>query len=289
MHVALVYNPRSGQGHGRGIAESLAHHARRDGHSVDLLPTGPHADDAWNDRVHAACTHAGALVIVGGDGTVRTALAASQRRTPIYHVPAGTENLLARQFGSDATPDRLLSALRRNHVAHVDVGQADGLFTLMTSVGPDAGVLNLLHSNRGESITHLSYAPVILKEYARTRLPRVTIEADGRTIVNQEQGWVVVAVSRSYAFEVNPCPDADPTDGLLDIAFFPVTTPGGMLRAMIASWFRLHSGARRWRAAHVRLSSDAPLPAQSDGDWLGFKPSLDLSVIPQGLPVLLPA
>ena len=289
MRVAMVYNPRSGKGSGQTLADSLIHHVHRAGHDAIPIATCAHPDDAWNSAVRDACAHAGALVIIGGDGTVRTAITASGRSTPVYHAPAGTENLFARQFGADATPARLLAALARRRIARIDLGRAETLFTLMTSAGPDAGVLNRLHATRGAGISHATYGPVILREYLQTTLPHITIDIDGQRAIDHQQGWAVVAVSRLYAFEVNPCPDAHVGDGLLDIAFFPATSPAAMLKAMVSCMFRMEPRVRRFHGRHVRISSDAPLPFQSDGDWLGYKPSLDISILPKALPVLCPA
>ncbi|QKK09344.1 MAG: hypothetical protein HND58_15050 [Planctomycetota bacterium] len=54
------------------------------------------------------------MVAVGGDGTVYHALPQLLRsKTPVYHAPAGNENLFAREFGMTANPATLLGALKR--------------------------------------------------------------------------------------------------------------------------------------------------------------------------------
>src|SRR5678815_1398252 len=113
----------------------------------------------------------------------------------------------------------------RSQVLDVDVGVVtiagtEVPFVLMCSLGPDASVMRRLDEARRGPISHLSYIRPILAELRDPCLPRVTIEVDGKRVVDGQTGMVVIANSRQYAIRIDPAYKASMTDGLLDMVFF---------------------------------------------------------------------
>lgn len=250
------------------------------------------------------------VVIVGGDGTVHHSLEILQReraretgvapgapRAPgaptaavagrvaepgggpaIYHVPTGTENLFAREFGMRRDPASLLRAIERWDVRAIDLGLVRGWpFAIMVSVGPDASVIHRVNAGRDGAITHMSYVGPVIAEALRPSLPRLTIDAEreGKTVrlAEEERGWLVVANMRQYACRIDPCAAAKPDDGLLDVAFFPASISPRLLRWVVRSRLRLNdtalaraAGARFERAQRIAVTSRDPAPVQIDGE-----------------------
>src|SRR5688572_2084966 len=163
------------------------------------------------------------LVVVGGDGAVRLAAASASRAgVPIYHFPSGTENLFAREFGMNQSKKLLISAIEQFEVRSVDVGVANGLlFLSMVSVGYDAEVVHDLAARRGDSISHLSYVIPILTQLKRWQPPHLEVTVDGKPVSETCPGFVVVANSKHYGWQLNPAGRASMSDGLLDVAYFP--------------------------------------------------------------------
>lgn len=302
MGVVVAYNPISGRGVGARAAQRLAERLRGDGHDAALVETGPAAAEPPQE----VFDEARALVVVGGDGTVRTLAAFAERsNTPIYHFPYGNENLFAREFGMDRSYDRLARALETHEIRRVDVGVCnDGLFLIMASVGLDANVIHRLAELRKGGVSHLSYVRPILGEFLRLRGVPMRVRVDGREIVDGRAGLLIVANSRQYALRLDPVRGSDMSDGLLDVAFFPHGGRLGMSAWAMRIALRRHLGHPRLvhgRGATVEVEgmNGVDLRYQVDGDAPGVGATsaagrasgdvLRMSLRPGALPVLLPA
>lgn len=290
MRILIVCNLQSGRGRAAVVASAFEAALRQAGHGARTLTV---ATDHRTD-VGAALrdSRAEVLAIIGGDGTVHGALdAAIGARVAIYHVPLGTENLFARQFGMDRSPVTLVRALEWGSVQAVDVGECNGeVFALMCGVGPDAGVIHRVSRARLGSISHLSYVRPIVAEIIRPRLARLTITVDGERVAEGRRGLAVVANSRCYAMRLDPARGASMTDGVLDVVFFPARSGLGVLGWAGAARLGLH-GRRRtltYRTGRaVRIESDGAVPCQLDGEAVGHGMPLTIRVRAGALRVLL--
>ncbi len=293
MVVLILFNPVAGGGGTEAAAVRLAEALRRAGRTLELCPTGADPDDRVLEE---GLRGAEALLVVGGDGAVRFAAdAAIRTRTPLYHVPSGTENLFAREFGTSGGP-AVLEALERRRIAWLDAGLANGVrFLLMASIGYDAEVVHDLSARRGAAITHWSYVGPMARQLRRWRAPALDVTADGRSL-RSGPGQIIVANCRQYMWRLNPAPQADMTDGKLDVVYFPARR-----RAELLGWIRRCAMRRALtspqavfeRASSVRITCSEPQHVQVDGDPLGGPGEktgqLDVTVEPGVLPVLLPA
>ena len=299
----VVYNPVSGSGRGAELAAQLVErlHGRRLGPGPDEVlevrtaPSRPEDPRRWLDPLLEGI---GLLVVVGGDGAVRLAAASAIRAdVPLYHFPAGTENLFARDHGMRPDPAVLLGAIEHGDTRRLDVFRVDGeLGLLFASVGFDAEVVQDLSMRRTGSIRHLSYLPPILRQllaWRRTR-PRIHLEVDGTSLGPPRHGLGLVANSPQYALRLNPAPGARPDDGQLDVVLLPARTFVGLLAWAIrcrlgrAGTKGGQSGARGRRVtlvldrpAHLQIDGD---PARGDGPRSRYEVVLDAGVLPVRCP-----
>jgi diacylglycerol kinase (ATP) len=302
VRAAILYNSASGRGMGERVAMGARQVLERRGVVVASLPTDREPDFAA--RLRELLSGTDLLVVAGGDGTLHSSLAAVVGTgIPVYHLALGTENLFARQFGMDRTPQRLDRAIAAWRTLDVDTGeaaqggQADRKFSLMGSVGADAAVIRTLHQTRRGPISHLTYLRPIAAQVLQPWLPRLCVEVDGKPLVSDAPGMVVVANSRQYGWRIDPAVNASMTDGLLDVVFFPASGKLGGLR--LARWviwarFRRHlaAGAVYAQGRGVRVRTSGPRPCyQLDGecgDCPGDELALDFKVRERSLRVLLP-
>ncbi|WP_320068681.1 diacylglycerol kinase family protein [Micromonospora sp. RTGN7] len=223
--VAVLANPSAGRGRHRGLLPGVLERLTRVDRPVRLLA----AETA--DRAEQVCRAAvadgiAALVTVGGDGTVHRGLQAVAGTTvPFGVVSTGTGNDFALDTGLPADPlvaaEAVAGALRAGRTHPVDLARMTGpagatrWYATVLAAGFDAIVnerANRMRYPRGPR----RYDLAILVELARLRPRRYTLRLDGEPL---ELDAVLVAVGNcaSYGGGMRICPDADQTDGLLDV------------------------------------------------------------------------
>ncbi|MBQ1023332.1 diacylglycerol kinase family protein [Micromonospora sp. C95] len=275
--VAVLANPTAGRGRHRGLLPELLDGISAAGRPVRLLRAGSAAEAEAACRA-AVAEGAGALVAVGGDGTVHRAMqAVAGTSVPFGPVPAGTGNDFAVETGFPADPraavEIIATALRERRSRPVDLARmtgADGTvrwYGAVLAAGFDAIVnerANRMRWPRGPR----RYDLAILVELARLRPRRYTLVLDGERI---EVDAVLVAVGNgaSYGGGMRICPDADPTDGLLDVVV------GGRFdrRTLIRVKPRIYAGTHvthplvhTHRARTVALAAAEGITTYADGE-----------------------
>ena len=296
QHVALIANPVSGSGRSLATARSLADGLRHRGFDVHLVPTELSDPQAWLDPTLETVD---AALVVGGDGTLRMVAESLVRcSTPCWQVPCGTENLFARGLGMSADDAAINSALVSARVRDLDAARANGsLSLLMASVGFDASVVHDLSERRTGAISHWTYVPCMIRQLLHWRPSRMSMRLDDRMVLDGEAGWCFICNSREYGARFDPAPEADMTDGLLDVVFLPTRS-----RRQVLAWMaRARSGRHLGRdgvvcerARRVQLEFAAPVPWQLDGDMPPpeAEPVVDtltVECLPAALKVLWPS
>ncbi|WBB82309.1 diacylglycerol kinase [Micromonospora sp. WMMD882] len=274
--VAVLANPTAGRGRRRGALPRLLDRLGATGRPVRLL------EASTAEEAEAACRAAvadgvAALLTVGGDGTVHRALQAVAGTAVAFGpVPAGTGNDFAADTGFPVDPDAavevIVAALRAGRTRPVDLARmtgADGTvrwYGAVLAAGFDAVVnerANRMRWPRGPR----RYDLAIVAELARLRPRRYTLRLDG---VPQDVDAVLVAVGNcaSYGGGMRICPDADPTDGLLDVVV------GGRFdrRTLMRVKPRIYQGShvrhplvRSYRARTVEVAAEG-IVTYADGE-----------------------
>ncbi len=293
--VAVLANPTAGRGRHRGLLPDLLDRLATAGRPLRPL-SATSADEAEAACRAAVADGAIALIAVGGDGTVHRAMqAVAGTAVPFGPVPAGTGNDFAAETGFPSEPraavDVIAAALRQGRSRPVDLARmtgADGVvrwYGAVLAAGFDAIVnerANRMRWPRGPR----RYDLAILAELARLRPRRYTLTLDGERI---EVDAVLVAVgnSASYGGGMRICPDADPTDGLLDVVV------GGRFdrRTLIRVKPRIYAGTHvahplvhTYRARTVTIAAE-PITTYADGERSLALP-VTITAVPQALHLL---
>jgi len=304
--VLISQNPKAGARSGRPAVDQLAVLLEQEGLQVEVITDIGGLSDRAAEEL--ATGDLRSVVAAGGDGTVALVANRTPPGTPICVLPLGTENLLSKYLGLSPDPDDAVRAICRGRTIRLDAGQANQrVFLLMVGCGFDAEVVRRLHSERHGHIHHFSYAKPILDSIRSYQYPEVRVVCDAVASTGapgsteESQGthepqaaitarWVFVVNVPRYAGGLRIAPEAEGTDGLLDICTFKegsfwngLRYLSGVLLGQHQSW----SDCVTVRTRRLRIESDEPVPYQLDGDPGGFLP-LEIRVLPQRLTLLVP-
>ena len=293
-HVLIGVNPRAGSGDRLAIVEELCRQLA----ALDLDAEAVTDVARLIDKA-AELTTAGrlrAVVAAGGDGTLRHYAQRTPPGTPLFVLPLGTENLLAKYLELTADPWQSARLIADGLVARLDAGEANGqLFTLMAGCGFDADVVRRLHDERTGNIHHLSYAKPILdaiRQYGYPELRVYCAAADDGDRAPPEPTtarWVFVVNLPRYAGGLSFAPDASGDDGRLDVCTFKEGSLWYGLMYLGGVMLGQHESMQdfsRVRTHRVRIESDGPVPFQLDGDPGGELP-VEIRVLPGRLSLVV--
>jgi diacylglycerol kinase (ATP) len=268
----------------RALAASL----RAQGLEVELHMLTASDDVAGLSR-SAAGSHD--VVVAGGDGTAGPAgLALVGSQATLGILALGSFNNIARGLGLPDELDAAVAVIGRGHTLSVDVAVAERRgsdpepFLEAAGIGLDAmGFDALLLADRHGMLRGLRFLWRALQ-----RSPaRIELELDGRR-TGTDGPTVVVCNGPYHGAGFAIAPDADPTDGHLDVAVFERM---GRLQT-IRHYLRVARG-RRVRERRVRVvratrvsvrTRRGTLPVQVDGRSIGATP-IDFGVRPAALRV----
>lgn len=297
--IAVLTNDVAGRGRLRRILpEVLARLAERVGRPVWRLEarTGTEAEEACQEALAEGVS---AVVAVGGDGTLHAALqAVAGSDIPLGVVPMGTGNDLASGFGLPRSPlpaaEAVAEALRTGVHRTVDLARVSGVdgrtrwFGGVLAAGFDAIVnerANRMRWPRGDR----RYDVAIFLELVKLRPREYVLTLDG---VEHRFNGVLVAVGNTatYGGGIRICPEADPTDGALDVVVGADMSRATLtrLRPMAYRGTHLqHPKVRGFRASEIRLECEG-ITTYADGERCAPLP-VTITAVPGALKVLATA
>jgi diacylglycerol kinase (ATP) len=277
--IALLVNPTAGKGRASKVVASVAGRLRDGGASVSIL-IGRDAEDALALARKSVESGIDALVSLGGDGMAHLALnAVAGTPTPLGIVPAGTGNDLATSLklptknpvdAAGVVSDRLHSGSAWPMDA-VRVG--DKWFGCVLGAGFDSRVndrANRMCWPRGRMRYNLA---MVAELGVFSPIPfRITLD-DGEPW-ETEAMLVALGNAKSYGAGMLICPDADLTDGLIDVTVIGPTSKPELLKTfpkVFKGTHVSHPAVTTRRAKVVSLES-AGVTAYADGEFLADLP-----------------
>ena len=291
--VLVLANPKAGSRPGMHRAERLVELLRQRGVQSDLLTDLAEATRLANQWHCDGCLRA--LVGVGGDGTAAELVNRTMPGVPITMLPAGNENLLARHLRLPSDPAVCCDLIAGGAVARLDAGAASGrIFLLMIGCGFDAEVVRRVHGQRTGHIGRATYVKPILDSLRTYGYPELHIEWDEEGAVAADRPrharWLFAFNLPCYGGGLRIAPQADGADGLLDVC---TLRRGGVPSSL---WYAANVILRRHRGLvdfaacrtrRLRVTSDAEVPYQLDGDPGGVLP-VEIETLPGRLTLIVP-
>jgi YegS/Rv2252/BmrU family lipid kinase len=227
------------------------------------------------------------VVAVGGDGTVgRVAAAVAAAGGVLGIIPAGRGNDFARMLGIPSEPARAAAVLLRGGHRVVD------LIGVRAGDGPEqvvAGSVYLGIPSEAARIAAasrlpaggLGYQVAGLRALLAWQPASFTVDAGGPARDSFPGFCVVVANSAFFAGGTPAAPEADLTDGLLDVITVSEGSKLSFVRVMLLAGRGKHTRLAQVgvaRAASVTVSADRPMLAGADGEPLPFASPLATGV-----------
>ena len=203
--------------------------------SSDLRPFQASSSTTWTEGLPSAPSDADAVVIFGGDGTIHRHLAALVRlQLPVLIVPSGSGNDFARALrlrsGRDSVKAWRNFESGKTQARAIDLGiirrppssETDHYFCCAASCGLDSDAARRANRMprwlRGHGGYALALAPALLNLQAYPmRLTRWNDAEEDRDERSRLTLLAAFANTQFYGDGMRIAPNADPTDGQLDI------------------------------------------------------------------------
>ncbi|MEL7209277.1 MAG: diacylglycerol kinase family protein [Actinomycetota bacterium] len=254
----------------RGVDERIRSQLANQGHRAEQIrPDGV-------DDIAPAITRANAngdverLLIAGGDGLLHHALPAlAGSGIDVGIVGVGTGNDFARALG---LPTRVAPAVTAAlaPARPVDlVATGDGRYAASVVTGGFSGTVNARANNLRFPPGQQRYTVATLLELPRLQAVdlQLTVDGDHHDLTSS---MFAVANTRFFGGGMAICPDATPTDGLLDVTVIGPTgalTLGRMLPTVFSGRHVRHPAVTTYRGAEITITTDTALWA--DGEPFG--------------------
>lgn len=246
------------------------------------------------------------VIVLGGDGTVNEALQGmdDSRRVTLGYIPTGSSNDLARDLGIPKKPLEALDViLRSGRPSPMDLGTVvypDGekrRFAVSCGIGFDAAVCEeALSSPIKDALNRLrlgklTYLCIALKQLFAAKAISCEITLDGRRSIFVPR--LLFSAFMNHPYEGGGfcfCPQADNSDGLLDLCVVGDLPKLFILFALPTAFFGKHyifPKIDHYTASSVRVKTSAPLWVHTDGEVYVKSDQISISCLKQRIRFLV--
>jgi YegS/Rv2252/BmrU family lipid kinase len=245
----------------------------------------PHASDAAQE----AAGRGEIVVALGGDGLVGSLAGALRGSGTLGVLPGGRGNDFARALGIPQEIGDACRVLLEGEERFLDLGDANGRpFACIASTGYDSEanrIANEARLVRG----NLVYAYAAILALIRWKPARFEILLDGAE--HRLEGYTIAAANTSYyGGGMRMAPDADPTDGMLDVILVGNYSKPRALANLPKVFAGSHvelDDVTVHRAREVEIRADRPFDVYADGEPITSLPAT-IKSIPGALRVIAP-
>lgn len=299
-NVLFIANPASQRGNGAKLAgiarELLCEWLGEDRVSFRLTSHQGHATQIAAEEG----SRFGTVIMLGGDGIIHEAVNGlmtipRSERPALGVIPVGSGNDFAQTLGmSQSVPDAVVQFLEAREQAF-DIGCCNDVFFAETlSFGLDAAIAldtveRRARTGQQGTMLYLSSGIHILRNHLDTY--EFTAVLDGTREVRSTAVMFAVQNGPTYGGGFRICPEADPTDGMLDICYAegPMSIPVATFKFLSAknAHHTRYKNIHFERASSIELSFDRRPPCQVDGEPL-IADSYRITVEHAALDVLVP-
>ena len=297
----MIVNPASAAGKTSRQWPEIARRARSHGLDVEVRLTERRGHATELARAAAAAS-APLVLAVGGDGTVSEiadGLAGGPGETELAVVQRGSGCDFIRTFGIPKDTDRALEIAVAGAARTIDLGRVqfvDGQgrpaqrhFINIASAGLTGVAADRVNRSGKPLGATVAFAWAAVATFVGYRNSRFHVQIDDEQI-DQICNNAIVANCRYFAGGMKILPDADPSDGLLDVLVWGDVSKADLARNLHKLYRGTHIGhpkATIRRARRVVITPELPLPIEVDGEQPGLTPAT-FDVVPSALRLRVP-
>jgi diacylglycerol kinase (ATP) len=254
----------------------------------------------WTDDLSGADV----AVIFGGDGTVHRHLATIvEQKLPLLVVPTGSANDFSSSLGIHSRRAALQSwqafCSDAENVATIDVGTikehssgCQHYFCCSAYLGLDSATNALANRLPRFLRAHGGYILSLFPTLLSFRAQQITVRDDeGNTLHSEPAMLTCFANTPRYGHGLRIAPDANMTDGLLDLCFVRRLGKLKLLTLFSIVYWGRHTKlpyVSMDRAESFILETEHPTPLFADGEYVCETPA-EIGVRPHALRVIVPA
>jgi diacylglycerol kinase (ATP) len=309
-HVALIYNPASGQYSARraaAIQDALDVMRSAGVETEEFETTHAGGGTACAQKAISACCDA--VVACGGDGTVHEVVQTLVgTNVALGVIPLGTANALASDLGLLGSPVKVTRTLLNSTPVRVPVGRIhfrdsagnddSRYFIVAAGVGADALLMSRMDAGLKRRLGYVLYLMEAFRIWATDPFPlfQASFTKNGHDAARVAEISQLLAVRvRSFGGVLRElAPGATLHSGNLNLLAFKTRNRLRYLSFLLAVVAGRHTFLRDielWNATSVecrpRNGSKSQIFAEADGEVLGSLP-VRLEVVPDALTLLMP-
>ena len=231
------------------------------------------------------------FVAVGGDGTVNEIAKALVNTQGILGIiPVGSGNGLARHLHIPLNPGMAIRLINKLKYQAIDCGLINNIpFFCTCGVGFDALIGEKFAQCKGRGLTN--YVKTTIREYFKYKPENYKITIDNEKVISHKAFLITFANGSQYGNNAYIAPNADITDGKLDMCilspFRLYKAPGIGIR-LFAKNIDKSSYMHCEKASNITLERATEGVIHFDGEPCRMGKKLEISLINKGLNVIIP-
>ena len=271
----IIFNPYSGRSKSKNIVEKLIPRLQAAGIDYDLLETKLETEPSTyiRSKVNEFTTD---IIAIGGDGTLNHVLNGIKGLDVTLNIiPTGTGNDFVKNIDIGGSPDEQIDAILHGKEIRVDVGICnEQLFLNGVGLGFDGQIVSDMLNKESWLSGHAKYYYYVLRILATFKSVSINLIIDSKEL-NKNLILLTVANGTTFGGGFRLAPDADISDGLLDICMIGDISP-------LKRFLNIHklSNGTHGKLKEVELSKTKSVTIEEnpfiighiDGEYLGHPP-----------------
>lgn len=236
------------------------------------------------------------LVVLGGDGTIGEVLTGIQHpdKITLGYIPIGSGNDFARGLGIPKNPKKALDIIlhspvrRKLDVGVLSYGDKKKRFGVSAGFGYDAAICYETCVSKAKKFLNklklgkLAYVSLSIHSLYRCTPKKMKVILDDSKSITFKKAYFATVMNLPYeGGGCKFCPNADPSDGLLDVIIVADVPKLYALLIIPTVFLGLHTlfpPVHIYRCKKAEICSEIPLAVHSDGEPVFLQKKLEMTL-----------